>query len=105
MKIYGNPERAKVNLSAGRERARLRRCAYLGAPVRPPDRGALLKTIRVTDHIKGISYVITLHQGDRLNNIEPRIHGKPFLKSVTCGFDEFFAELRKRWKIRWLILN
>lgn len=105
MRIYGNPERAKANLAAGRERARLRRCKYLGAPVRPPDRGALLKTVRVTDHIKGISYVITIHQGDRLNSIEPRLHGQPFVKSITCGFDELFRALRKRWSLRWLIVN
>lgn len=105
MRIYGNPERAKANLAAGRERARLRRCKYLGATVRPPDRGALLKTVRVTDHIKGISYVITIHQGDRLNSIEPRLHGQPFVKSITCGFDELFRALRKRWSLRWLIVN
>jgi len=105
MRIYGNPERARANLAAGRERARLRRCAYLGAPVRPPERGALLKTIRVTDHIKGISYTMTIHQGDRLNNCEPRLFGRPFMRSVTCGVDTLFRELRRRWKIRWLILN
>lgn len=105
MRIYGNPERAKANLLNGRERARLRHCEYLGAPVRPPERGTLLKTIRITDHVKGVSYVVTIHQGDRLNNIEPRLHGQPFVKSITCGFDELFRALRKRWSLRWLILN
>lgn len=105
MRIYGNPERAKARLAAGRERARLRRCKYLGAPVRPPDRGTLLKTVRVTDHIKGISYTITIHQGDRLNNCEPRLFGRPFMKTITCGVDTLFRELRRRWKIRWLIFN
>lgn len=105
MRIYGNRERGLANLAAGRERARLRRCAYLGAPIRPPERGTLLKTIRVTDHIKGISYTMTLHQGDRLNNCEPRIFGQPFMKSITCGFDELFRALRKRWSLRWLVLN
>jgi hypothetical protein len=105
MRIYGNREQGLANLAAGRERARLRRLDYLGTPVRPPERGALLKTIRVTDHIKGVSYVVTIHQGDRLNNIEPRLHGQPFVKSITCGFDELFRALRKRWSLRWLILN
>lgn len=79
--------------------------AFNGEPLRPPLPGTLLKTIRVTDHLKGLSYVITIHQGDRLNNIEPRLHGRPFLKSITCGFDQLFRALRQRWKSRWLILN
>lgn len=105
MKLYGDPERAKANLAAGRERSRLHYLKRNGPPVRPPDRGALLKTMRITDHIKGISYVITIHQGDRLNSIEPRLHGRPFIKSIACGFDELFRALRKRWSLRWLIVN
>ena len=105
MRIHGNPERAKANLADGRERSRLAAREYRGAPIRPPARGTLLKTIRVTDHIKGVCYTITLHQGDRLNNIEPRLHGQPFLRSITCGFDELFRALRRGWKIRWLIIN
>ena len=105
MRIHGNKERAIANLSAGRERARLRRCVYRGATVRPPDRGTLLKTIRVTDHIKGISYVMTIHQGDRLNNVEPRLHGRPIMKTVTCGMDALMRVLRNKWKLHWLILN
>jgi hypothetical protein len=105
MRIHGNLERAKSNLAAGRERSRLAAVDYRGALIRPPERGTLLKTIRVTDHIKGVSYKITLHQGDRLNNIEPRLHGQPFLRSITCGFDELFRALRKRWSLRWLIIN
>lgn len=105
MKIYGDKQRAISNLAAGRERARLRRCAYLGMPVRPPLRGTLLKTIRVTDHIKGISYILTIHQGDRLNNCEPRLFGKPFMKTVSCGIDTLFRELRRRWKLRWFVIN
>lgn len=105
MKLYGNRERALANLAAGRERSRLRYLAHNGPAVRPPDRGTLLKTIRVTDHIKGISYTMTIHQGDRLNNCEPRLFGRPFIKTITCGVDTLFRELRRRWKIRWLILN
>lgn len=105
MRIRGNKERGMANLAAGRERARLRRCEYMGAQVRAPERGTLLKTIRVTDHIKGISYVMTIHQGDRLNNVEPRLHGRPIMKTITCGMDTLMRVLRNKWKLRWLILN
>jgi len=105
MRIHGNPEYAFRNLARGREESRQRGVAFRGPPVRPPDRGELLKTIRVTDHIKGLSYVITLHQGDRRNNIEPRLHGQPFMRTVSCGFDQLFRDLRRRWKLRWLVEN
>jgi len=65
----------------------------------------LLKTIRVTDHVKNISYAITIHQGNRRNGIEPRLFGQSFVKSRYCGFDLLFRELRKRWSLRWLVLN
>jgi hypothetical protein len=97
MRIHGNPEYALSNLARGREAGRRRRVEYRGPPLRPPERGKLLKTLRITDHIKGVSYIITLHQGDRLNNIEPRLHGQPFVKTVTCGFDTLFRALRKHW--------
>lgn len=103
MRIYGNPEYAKRNLERGKERSRLARREFNGEALRPPDQGTLLKTVRVTDHVRGISYVITIHQGDRLNNIEPRLFSRPFFGSVCVGFDEFFRELRKRWSLRWLI--
>lgn len=103
MRIYGDIERAKVNLARGRERSRLAASKFNGEALRPPVRGTLLKTVRVTDHIRGLSYTITIHQGDRLNNIEPRLFGRSFFASVCVGFDEFFIELRKRWSLRWLI--
>ena len=103
--LHGNPERAKANLAAGRERARQERRAFNGPAIRAPECGTLLKTIRVTDHIKNISYTMTIHQGDRLNGIEPRLFGQPFIRSRFCGFDLLFRELRKRWSLRWLIMN
>lgn len=105
MRILGDPKYALPNLQRGREAARQRAIAYRGPSLRPPERGTLLKTLRITDHIKGVSYVVTLHQGDRLNNIEPRLHGQPFMKRCTCGFDQLFRELRRRWSLRWLIVN
>lgn len=105
MRIYGDPEYARLNLRRGREEARNRAVAFRGKPIRSPFRGELLKTLRITDHIKGISYVVTLHQGDRLNNIEPRLFGQTFMRTICCGFDSLFRELRHRWKIRWLIEN
>lgn len=105
MRIFGNKQRGIANLTAGRERARQVRCAFNGAPIRPPEPGALLKTIRVTDHIKQISYAMTIHQGDRLNGIEPRLFGQSFMRGRYCGFDLLFRELRKRWSLRWLIVN
>lgn len=105
MRIYGNRERALINLAAGRETSRLRRHEFSGTPLRAPDQGALLKTIRVTDHVKNLSYTITIHQGDRRNGIEPRLFGQPFVKSRYCGFDLLFRELRKRWSLRWLVMN
>lgn len=105
MRIYGNRERGLANLRAGRERARLSRAEFNGGPVRAPDAGTLLKTIHVTDHIKGIGYTITIHQGERLNGIEPRLFGQPFVRSRYCGFDLLFRELRKRWSLRWLVVN
>lgn len=105
MRIHGNRERAIANLAAGREASRLRRCAFLGPSLRAPNAGTLLKTIRVTDHVKHLSYTITIHQGDRRNGIEPRLFGQPFVKSRYCGFDLLFRELRKRWSLRWLVLN
>ncbi len=103
MRIYGNPIYAKRNLEAGRCRSRKIQSDFNGEPLRPPLRGTLLKTLRVTDHVRGISYTVTLHQGDRLNNIEPRLFGKPFFETVSVGFDEFFRVLRKKWALRWLI--
>lgn len=103
--LRGNTERAKANLRNGREASRQRAVAFRGVPIRPPERGALLKTIHVTDHIKGIGYTVTIHQGERLNGIEPRLFGRPFVKSRYCGFDLLFRELRKRWSLRWLIVN
>ena len=79
--------------------------AHRGASIRPPERGSLLKTIHVTDHIKGIGYTVTIHQGERLNGIEPRLFGRPFIRGRYCGFDLLFRELRKRWSLRWLIVN
>ena len=105
MRIYENRERGLANLAAGRERSRLARVAFNGPAIRPPERGTLLKAIRVTDHVKGISYTMTIHQGERLNGIEPRIFGQSFVKSRYCGFDLLFRELRKRWSLRWLIVN
>lgn len=105
MRIYGNPECAKANLRRGRESSRLQSIAFRGAAIRPPDRGALLKTIHVIDHIKGIGYTVTIHQGERRNGIEPRLFGQPFVKSRFCGFDLLFRELRKRWSLRWLVVN
>jgi len=105
MRIYGNKQRGIANLTAGRERARQARCAFNGPPIRPPEPGSLLKTIRVTDHVKQISYTMTIHQGERLNGIEPRLFGQPFVRSRYCGFDLLFRELRKRWSLRWLIVN
>lgn len=105
MRIWGNKERGIANLNAGREASRQRAVAFRGPPKRPPDRGTLLKTIRVTDHIKNISYTMTIHQGDRRNGIEPRLFGQPFIRSRYCGFDLLFRELRKRWSLRWLVLN
>lgn len=102
MRIYGNPDRALANLGAGRRRRCVKARAFLGDPIRPPERGTKLKTLRITDHVQGISYVVTLHQGDRLNNIEPRLFGRPFVRTLCCGFDRLFRELRRRWKLRWL---
>lgn len=102
MRIYGDPERAKANLRAGRESARL---ARVEPATRPPDPGTLLKTIRVTDHITGQSYTLTLHQGERLNNVEPRIFGRRIFRSGSVGFDEFFREMRRKWKLRWFVIN
>ena len=105
MRIYGNRDRACANLAASREASRQRRREFNGSPLRAPDAGTLLKTIRVTDHVKNLSYTITIHQGDRRNGIEPRLFGKLFVKSRYCGFDLLFRELRKRWSLRWLALN
>jgi hypothetical protein len=105
MRIWGNKERGIATLTAGRERARQARAAFNGPPVRPPEPGTLLKTIRVTDHIKGLSYTMTIHQGDRRNGIEPRLFGQRFMRAGCCGFDLLFRELRKRWSLRWLVLN
>jgi len=105
MRIYGNSDRAIANLGAGRKASRQCRRAFLGPPLRAPDAGTLLKTIRVTDHVKNISYAITIHQGNRRNGIEPRLFGQSFVKSRSCGFDLLFRELRKRWSLRWLVLG
>jgi hypothetical protein len=105
MRIYGSREQGLANLAAGRERERQDRRAFNGPPIRPPERGTLLKTLHVVDHIKGIGYTVTIHQGERLNGIEPRLFGQPFVKARFCGFDLLFRELRKRWTLRWLIVN
>jgi len=103
MRIHGAPERGKANLAAGRERARVAAAAYRGQQLRPPEPGTLLRTLRVTDHIAGISYVMTIHQGRRRNGIEPRIFGRYMVRAVCCGYDYFFRVLRRRWALRWLV--
>ena len=100
MRIYGNPERAQVNLQRGRERARLARSAIIGELPRRPDAGTLLKTIHVTDHITGQSYELEIRQGARKNGIEVLRFGC----RVDCGgsFDGLFRMLRRCWALRWL---
>ncbi len=70
-----------------------------------PEYGTILYTILVEDAVTGLCEKYEIHQGARRNSIEPRIFGQPFIKSITCGFDELFRSLRKRWSLRWLILN
>jgi hypothetical protein len=105
MRIHGSLERGISNLNAGRERRRVAAAAFRGNPVRPPAPGTLLKTLRVTDHLKGISYVVTLHQGRRRNAIVPLLFGRSFMRAASCGFDLLFRELRRRWSLRWIIEN
>jgi hypothetical protein len=72
--------------------------------LRPPTAGTLLKTIRVTDHVAGVSTVIEVRQGDRRNGIAPQIFGRPmFPHRLQCGFDLFFRALRRRWALRWIV--
>lgn len=105
MRIYGNPERAKANLRAGRERAKEAACAYRGAPVRPPAQGTLLKRIRVEDCITGTGYILDLRQGKRRNNIAVYRNGLPVPLRHGSGMDALFRRLRHDWALRWLVEN
>lgn len=100
MRIYGDPKLAKINLARGRERARQARVAFNGEPLRRPDRGTLLRTIQVTDHLTQQTYTIEIKQGARKNGIEAYRFGR----CIECGgsYDGLFRMLRRRWALRWL---
>lgn len=74
-----------------------------GTAMPPP--GTLLYTLLIDDPHSGVCEKIEIHQGIRSNGIEPRLFGQPFVKSRYCGFDLLFRELRKRWSLRWLVVN
>lgn len=105
MRIHGNPERAKANLRAGRERSRIAAVAFRGKPLRPPVRGTLLKRIHVEDCIAGRGYTLELRQGSRRNAIEAWRYGKRVALPHGNGMDALFRFLRKQWSLRWLVLN
>lgn len=99
-KIYGDPHYARIALERGRREKRERAYAFNGEPPRRPDRGTLLKTVRVTDHLTGQSYELEIRQGARKNGIEVFRFGC----RVDCGgsFDGLFRMLRRCWALRWL---
>lgn len=105
MRIHGNPERAKANLAAGRERARLAARAFRGEPIRPPLPGTLLKRIRVEDCIGGTGYILDIRQGARRNSITAYRNGAPVRLCHGSGMDALFRRLRKDWSLRWLVEN
>ena len=102
MRIHGNLERGIANLTAGRERARQERVAFRGPAVRPPDRGALLWTLRITDELRGVSSVLELRQGPRRNNLFACWLGSA---PRPTGADALVRSLRRRLKARWLVIN
>ena len=105
MRIYGNLERGLANLGSGRERARLARVAFRGAPVRPPLPGAVLKRIHVEDCVRGAGYTLEIRQGRRRNGIEVWRYGRRIVARHGGGFDALFREIRRDWALRWLVLN
>lgn len=104
-----------VNASSGGEPGRrqgsssvLRKNKTGGAKsngIKMPEPGTLLYTMLINDPITGVCEKIDIHQGIRANGIEPRLFGQPFVRSRYCGFDLLFRELRKRWSLRWLVVN
>jgi hypothetical protein len=105
MRIYGNPERARANLAAGRERARLAAVAFRGEPIRPPAPGTLLKRIRVEDCVSGTGYVLDICQGRRRNSIAVLRNGAPVALRHGTGWDALFRRLRRDWALHWLVEN
>ncbi len=105
MRIYGDPIRAKANLAAGRERARLAAVAFRGEPIRAPAPGTLLKRIRVEDPIAGTGYILDLKQGSRRNSISVFRNGTPVRLLHGSGMDALFRRLRRDWALRWLVVN
>jgi hypothetical protein len=103
--LRGNPERAKANLKAGRERARLAAVAFRGPPLRPPAPGTLLKRIRVEDCFAGLGYILDIRQGNRRNNIAVFRNGIRVNLRHGSGMDALFRRLRHDWALRWLVLN
>jgi hypothetical protein len=103
--LRGNPERAKANLCAGRERARLASVAFRGAALRAPEPGTLLKRIRVEDVFCGRGYILDLRQGRRRNSIAVYRNGAPVALRHGSGMDALFRLLRRDWALRWLVEN
>lgn len=103
--LHGNPERAKENLRAGRERARIAAIAFRGPPLRPPEPGTLLKRIRVEDCIAQSGYVLDLRQGSRRNSIAAYRNGARIHFRDGSGMDALFRRLRHDWALRWLVEN
>ena len=103
--LRGNPERAKANLRAGREAARLAAVAFRGEPLRAPEPGTLLKQIRVEDVFAGRGYILDLRQGHRRNSVSVTRNGIPVTLRHGSGMDALFRRLRPDWALRWLVEN
>ena len=105
MRIHGNPEYAHRNLAAGRESSRQRAVAFRGAPLRAPNPGTVIKKIHVEDCVCGRGYTLEIRQGRRRNAIEVWRYGRRVTTPHGNGFDALVREIRKDWKLRWLIVN
>jgi hypothetical protein len=105
MRIYGDPDRARTNLRAGRERRRTAIGAVRGSALRPPEPGTILRIIRVEDCLAGACYRFEIRQGRRRNSIVVTRHGRAVRFRHGTGLDALFRQMRADWKIRWIVEN
>lgn len=103
MRIHGDLEQAIANLSAGRERRRIAVRKYIGQLLRPPSRGTLLRKVHVEDCFAGTGYTLEIRQGARRNGIEVWRYGRRVVTRNGTGFDALFREIRRDWKLRWIV--